>query len=251
LLFSKKALIMKPRSMTLRLAAIAAAITLIGCDNTVAVAPPYVSVSISPRPLSIPAGGTQVFTGTVSNNLSLPQWSISAAASVSTGSSIGTLTSVAGSSDEILYTAPATPPIYDFSAGVPQGRVTLNATTTPPVGSQVAADVVSFVIATPSVTVGLTPTKATVYLGATEQFLGYAVGNIDGTLVWEANGYIGGSVPVPLSNPVTYTYPYGTINFAGTYVAPTTMPASGNTVTITLISDADPTKTQSAVVTLQ
>ena len=91
-------------------------------------------VSISPRPLTVPVGGTQVFTGTVSNNLSLPQWSISAASSISSGSSVGTLTAVPGSSNEILYTAPATPPIYSFSAGVPQGRITPNATTTPPSG---------------------------------------------------------------------------------------------------------------------
>lgn len=248
---SKKALIVKTRSIILRFATIAAALTLIGCDNTAAIAPAYVSVSISPRPLSIPVGGTQVFTGSVSNNLSLPQWTISAAASVSTGSSVGTLTPVAGSSNEILYTAPATPPLYDFSAGVPQGRVTLNATTTPPAGSQVAADVVSFVISAPSVTVGVTPNKAIVNLGAQQQFYGYAVGNLDGTLIWQVNGITGGAVAVPLSNPVTYTYPNGSINTAGTYVAPTTMPTGGNTVTITIISDADSTKTASAVVTLQ
>jgi hypothetical protein len=40
----------------------------------------------------------------------------------------------------------------------------------------------------------------------------------------------------------------GTINSAGTYIAPSTMPIGGSTVTI--ISQADPTKTQSAVVTL-
>lgn len=241
---------MDMRSITLRLAAIAAAFTLIGCDNTAAIAPAYVSVSISPRPLTVPVGGTQVFTGTVSNNLSLPQWTITAAASITSGSSVGALTAVPGSSNEILYTAPATPPIYAVSAGVPQGRITLNATVTPSSGSQVEPDVVSFVITAPSVTVALSPLKPTVNLGATEQFYGYSVGNIDGTLIWEVNGYVGGAVPVPLSNPVTYTYPYGTIDITGLYTAPTTQPASGNTVTVTIIADADNTKTASTIVTL-
>jgi hypothetical protein len=35
------------------------------------------------------------------------------------------------------------------------------------------------------------------------------------------------------------------------YTAPATMPMSGNTVTVTVISQADPTKTASSVITLQ
>ena len=240
---------MKTRSMPLRLAAIAAAIALIGCDNTVAISPNYIGVIISPRPFSIPVGGTMVFTGTVSNNLSLPQWSFLDSADAN---NVGTLTPISGSSDTILYTAPPTPPIYNVTTGLTQGSVTLNATTTSPPGTSIpiTGDSISFVITAPSVAVALTPATATVYLGATQQFFGYAVGNINNTLIWEANGSVGGAVPVPLSSPVTYTYPYGTINSAGTYVAPSTMPASGSTVTVTIISQADPTKTQSAVVTL-
>jgi hypothetical protein len=34
------------------------------------------------------------------------------------------------------------------------------------------------------------------------------------------------------------------------YTAPAAMPMTGNTVTITVISQADPTKTQTAIVTL-
>jgi hypothetical protein len=231
--------IMTTRSMTLHLAAIAAAVTLIGCDNTVALPPVYLAVSITPAVVSIPVGGTVVFTGTVSNNLSLPQWSIENSAAAN---SVGTLTPVSGSSNEILYTAPPTPPIYAFSAGVIQGRVALDVTATPPAGtsSPVVGSTVGFIITAPSVTVALTPTAATVNLGASQQFFGYAVGSIDNTLTWQlsANG-------IP-SNSGTL----GTIDTAGTYIAPTTMPITGNTVTITIVSQADPTKTQSAVVTL-
>ncbi|MGA1982374.1 MAG: hypothetical protein ABSG84_07870 [Acidobacteriaceae bacterium] len=226
--------------MMMRLATIAAAIALIGCDNAVTISPAYIGVIISPRPSSIPVGGTMVFTGTVSNNLSLPQWSVLDSADAN---SVGTLTPVSGSSDTILYAAPPTPPIYSYTAGLTQGTVTLKATTTPPPGTSitVAGDSVTFVITAPLVTVALTPATATVNLGATQQFFGYAVGSTNNTLTWQlsANGLPSASGAL------------GTINSAGTYIAPPFMPASGNTVTITIISQADPTKTQSAVVTLE
>ena len=241
---------METRSMILRLAAIAAAAALIGCDNSITISPEYLGVVISPRPISIPVGGTMVFTGTVSNNLSTPLWSF---LDSTYANNIGTLTPISGSSDTILYTAPSTPPIYaQTPSGITQGSVTLNVTTTSPPGTSipVVGDSVSFVVTSPSVAVTLTPAAATVALNSTAQFIGYAVGNLNNTLTWYANGYLGGAVPVPLSSPVTYTYPYGTIDSAGTYVAPSSMPSSGNTVTINIISQADPTKTASAVVTL-
>jgi hypothetical protein len=231
---------MKTRSMILHLAAIAAAIAVIGCDNTVAISPSYLQVAISPRPTSIPVGGTMVFTGTVSNNLSLPQWSVLDAASAS---NVGTLSSISGSSNTILYTAPPTPPVYSITTGVTQGTVTLNATTTSPPGTSIpiTGDSISFVITAPAVTVALTPATANVNLGASQQFIGYALGSVNNTLTWQlsANG-------IPSNSGIL-----GTINTAGTYVAPSSRPATGNTVTVTIISQADPTKTQSAVITLQ
>lgn len=229
---------MTSRSMVLHLAAIAAAFALIGCDNSATIKPYYLGVAISPRPASIPVGGTLVFTGTVSNNLSLPQWTVLDGAAANNA---GTLTPISGSSDTILYTAPPTPPIYTPSA-VTQGTVTLDVTTTAPAGTSipVTGDSVSFVITAPSVTVALSPATASVALGATQQFNGYAVGNLNNAVTWQlsANG-------IPSTSGVL-----GTINSAGSYVAPTTMPATGNTVTVTITSQADPGKTQSAVVTL-
>jgi hypothetical protein len=229
---------MKTRSMMFRLTTLAAAIALIGCDNTVAISPVYLGVVISPRPGSMPVGTTMVFTGTVSNNLSLPLWSVLDAAQ---SSNVGTLTAISGSNNTILYTAPPTPPIYNVTAGITQGVVTLKATTTSPPGTTIpiSGDSVSFVITAPTVTVALTPATASIGLGATQQFFGYAVGNTNNTLIWQVNGITGGSSAT-----------VGTINSAGTYIAPTIMPIGGSTVTITIISQADPTKTQSAIVTL-
>jgi hypothetical protein len=214
------------------------AIALGGCNNTITGSPNYLSVIIAPRPASIPVGTSVVFTGTVSNNLSLPQWSLLDSAETSNP---GTLTPVPGAPDSILYTAPPTPPVYTQTVtGITQGTVTLNVTVTDPPGTStpITPDSITFVVTAPSVTVGLAPLTASVSLGGTQQFFGYAVGSLNNALTWEVNGIPGGSSAV------------GTINVGGTYVAPPTMPMSGSTVTITIVSQADPTKTMSATVTL-
>jgi hypothetical protein len=220
-------------------AAIASSLALVSCDNTVAISPNYLLVAISPRPASVPVGATVVFTGTVSNNLSLPRWSFLDASDVSNP---GALTSISGSSDTILYTAPATPPIYSVTpTGVTQGTITLQANVSDPPGTSIpiTADSITFVITAPSVTVGLAPVTANVALAGTEQFIGYAVGSVNNALTWQINGVTGGSSTT------------GSINTAGTYVAPASLPISGNTVTLTIVSQADPTKTASATITLQ
>jgi len=230
---------MTTRTTSICLAAIAFAIALSGCNNTITTPPAYLSVSISPRPASVPVGATVVFAGTVSNNLSIPQWTFLDASEVANP---GVLASVAGSPDAIQYTAPLTPPIYSVTpTGVTQGAVTLNATLTDPAGTSIpiSGDTITFVITAPSVTVNLAPLTASVALGGSEQFIGYAVGSLNNTLTWQVNGVTGGSAATT-----------GTINSAGTFVAPQNMPMSGNTVTITIISQADPTKTASATVTL-
>jgi hypothetical protein len=218
--------------------AIAAAIT--GCNNTVAGNPPYLAVDITTRPASIPVGGTYVFTAIVSDTHSVPQWSILAAAATP---SAGALAAQASPPISILYTAPATPPIYNSSAppGYTQGTVTLDVSAPPPAGTpfQTATDSVTFFITAPAISVGLSPATANVALGATQQFFGYAVGAVNNALLWQVNGVTGGSA----SNG-TVTSPFGT------YTAPANLPMGGNTVTISVISQADPTKSASSVVTL-
>jgi hypothetical protein len=57
-------------------------------------------------------------------------------------------------------------------------------------------------------------------------------------LTWQVNGIPGGGTT------------NGTIIPAGLYAAPAALPMTGNTVTITAVSQADTTKTASSVVTL-
>jgi hypothetical protein len=224
----------------LRSAAICSTLALNCCSHGIVESPLYLAVTINPRPVSLPANGTATFTATVSNDLSLPQWSLLDASDTPAA---GTLTSVSGSSISISYTAPPTPPIYTnaVAAGFTQGTVTVQAAVNPPVGTTlpVAHDSVTFFITAPSITAGISPVAATIPLATTQLFNGYAVGNVNNAVTWQVNGVTGGSTAT------------GTITTTGIYTAPSTLPVTGNTVTITVISQADPTQSASALVTLQ
>jgi hypothetical protein len=231
---------MKSRLKLLSIAAIAAVAQLSSCSNGQFSAPLYLAVVISPRTASIPVGSTVVFTGTVTNNLSLPQWTL-----LNSGftTSAGTLSPVSGSNISISYTAPAAPPIYSNSAstGIVQGTVSVDASATAPPQSDlpVAHDSVTFYITAPTITVNLSPATAKVALGSTAEFVGYAVGSVNNAVVWQVNGVSGGSAAT------------GTIATNGFYTAPATMPMGGSSVTVSLVSQADTTKSASAILTLQ
>jgi len=156
----------------------------------------------------------------------------------------GTLSSTTGNT--VTYTAPSQSPIYTGAcnglAGGGDGWVVLKAQTNDFFSSFV---LVSFPV-TGTEWIGLSPLTTTVPLGGTEQFLGYAVGNTNTGLTWQVNGVTGGSAATgTISNTVTADYE------GGLYTAPTVMPMTGNTVTITVISQADPTELLKATVELQ
>lgn len=204
----------------------------------------FATIAVSPMPASVAAGAGQTFTATTTNAGGAPvTWSLGTTGASSPGA-VGTLSATSG--DTITYTAPSTPPIYSGTLLLEtQGEVLLTATVTPTNGYLGASTVMQFIITAPTVSVGLSPATASVALGATEQFTGYAVGSINGALTWQVNGVTGGSTSTgTITEPGTYT------NGGGLYTAPANMPMTGPTVTITMISQADPTKTQTAVVTL-
>jgi hypothetical protein len=241
---------MRSPSTYLCCAAIASTLGLASCGGGGGVfsSPAYLSVSISPRIVSLPMNTSIVFTGAVSNNLSLPQWSLLDASDAGSTTAAGTLTQVAGSGTTILYTAPPAPPIY-ANGIVTQGTVTVSATTTPPPGdkSTVKTDSVTFFITAPTVSVSLSPAAVTIPLGTSIQFAGYEVGSANNALSWETG-------TSPSTSVVGGSASYGIIttgSTGGLYTAPATMPMTGSTVAITLVSQADTTKTQTAIVTLQ
>jgi hypothetical protein len=196
------------------------------------------TITISPQPVSIAAGATVTFTAYTTNASGYtPIWALN----VEDGSA-GTLSTVGGTT--VTYTAPPTPPIYT-SSFTPQGTVTLTVSVENVEGCDDAEAHASFVITSPTITVGVSPLTASVAVGQTpdamQLFTGYAVGNVNGALTWQVNGVTGGSTA------------YGTITATGSnpvYTPPMALPMTGNTVTITAISQADPSKTASATVTL-
>jgi hypothetical protein len=199
-----------------------------------------VTVALSPAVPSVAVNGTQTFNASATNTPDVVVWVLQNSAATPNAGSIATATTDAPT---MTYTAPPTPPIYNATGlanGAVQGSVTVTAfvSNNP---NNVTSDVTAsqtFVITAPSVTVGLSPATASVSLGGTQQFSGYAVGSVNNAITWQVNGVAGG------------TSATGTISTAGLYTAPTVNPITGNTVTIAVVSQADPTKNASCVVTL-
>ncbi len=178
-----------------------------------------VSVVVAPATAAVGAGGTQQFTATVSNaSNTAVSWSVNGTAGGS--SSVGTISATG------LYTAPASFP------GLSQVTIEAAAVAEP---TATGAAVVTLV---QPVGVTVSPTAATVSLGASQAFAATVTGSTNTGVSWSVNGTAGGSATL------------GTINPQGLFTAPTTMPANP-AETITATSDADATKSATATVTLQ
>jgi hypothetical protein len=88
------------------------------------------------------------------------------------------------------------------------------------------------------VSVSVSPTSATLRVRRTKQFTATVSNATNTGVVWKVNGVVGGNSTV------------GTITSGGYYRAPRSVP-SGGTVTVSATSQADPTKTASASVTIR
>jgi hypothetical protein len=199
-----------------------------------------VTVTLSPAVQSVMVNRTQTFTATAANAPDLADWVIQNSATTLDAGSVSTATTDAPT---MTYTAPATPPIYDATGlanGAVQGSVTITAfvANNPSDVLTAASASQTFVITAPSVTVSLSPPTASVTVGSTQQFAAYAVGSENNLLTWQVNGVAGGTTGT------------GIITTAGLYTAPTAIPITGKTITIAAVSQADPTKNATCVVTL-
>jgi hypothetical protein len=87
------------------------------------------------------------------------------------------------------------------------------------------------------VRVSISPSQATVTAGATQVFFASVTGTANHAVTWKVNGIIGGDVTS------------GTISGTGLYAAPNTIPAPA-TVTVSALSQADPTKSAAASITI-
>jgi hypothetical protein len=100
-----------------------------------------------------------------------------------------------------------------------------------------AGSVTSPPLPPPSITVGITPSSGTVFLGGTLTFTATVTDTTDTAVTWSVNSISGGAPQV------------GTITADGLYMAPADLPPGG-TIQVTATSHADSTKSNSASVTL-
>lgn len=226
---------------TLALAAVACILILPSCGSVPGGGTiPVDTVTISPHPASVPAGSTVTFTCTETGGTGNKcNWIVEDPGGTTP---VGTPTTLSNSST-FLYTAPAAPPVYILTPpsiifpSSQQGIVSVTA------NFGIGSSIITFPITTATVSVGITypANPPTVGLSTSQQFEGYAVGNVNNAITWQVNGVTGGSAAT------------GTIlntgSSIGLYTAPAAIPITGNTVTITAVSQADPTKSASIVVT--
>ncbi len=211
------------------------------------------TITLSPQPAFVPVNGTVIFTATATNAGSGPIWFLDPG-SPGYGTNIGAL--ISGDGTTATYTAPPSPPIYGPSGETDsseQGTVMVVVGVLGPGGNlNGPTATATFAITAPEVVTGIAPATATIALGATEEFYGYAVGNVNNGITWQVDGVPGGSEATgTIVNTGYYPTNGGDYVWPGTYTAPATMPMTGNTVTVTAVSQADSTKSSSAVVTLQ
>lgn len=181
-------------------------------------------------PASLNAGATATYVATLtavpgSNPSAAISWSLSSANC--SGAACGT---ISASGFTAVYQAPVVVPS--------PGSVTVIAT--PAADPSKAASVTVAII--PQVSVVVSPSTATLALGATQNFTAQVTGASNTSVAWDVNGVLGGNSTV------------GTIvNSAGststTYTAPASLPTPP-TVTVHATSSANPSATGSASVTI-
>jgi hypothetical protein len=232
---------MRSKSTALGIAVSGFILSLTGCFGISSFTGRNVTVTIQPQIKSIQVNSSQVFTSVTKNAANVPLWSINGNYRSGFSTPSGTFISISSQPALATYTAPATPPIYtdaQVNAGDIQGSVILAAGV--PIDPNAldrtfATD--TFVILGP-VSVGIKPSSVSVQANRTQQFDAYVVGTLNTALFWQVQSLTGGGSS------------YGSISSTGLYTAPMAIPATGSLVTVTAVSQADPTKTASSVVSL-
>jgi hypothetical protein len=198
---------------------------------------PNYTLHISPQPASIPVNTTVTFMATTNDsNPDIICGVVNQGNGVNSGSPVSQIGGMT-----FTYTAPSAPPIFDGTT-IPAGSVTVQAED---VGSAEGEVQLNIVITAPSIATGFNSPPTTVALGKTATVWAYAVGSVYNAITMQVNGAPGGSTTYGTITPVPMGF-YGEY----TYTAPATMPMTGNTVTVTVISQTDPTKTSSTTITL-
>jgi hypothetical protein len=178
-------------------------------------------------PSPVNAGSAAIYAATLtpsanSNPSRVIFWSV--AGTGCTGAACGTI------SPSGVYTAPSFPP----------SPATVQIIATPQADPSKAATISVSVLAV--IGVSISPSAATVSLGAAQTFQATVTGAQDATVTWDVDGVVGGSASVGLILN-SQTAPDTTA-----YTAPQTLPAGGS-VTVHARSNADPSVSASATIT--
>src|SRR5260370_430810 len=196
-----------------------------GCNAGVASSPlppppsPAIAVTVKPRDGSVVIGGQPTFTATVTNTMDTAvSWSVSGVPGGN--ATLGTITSGG------VYTAPVDLP----SPATMQITATSHADSTKSGSAPLAI--------TSDITLNLTPSPASVELGATQTFQATLTssGHPDPTIRWSLSG------PACANG-------CGTLDASGNYTAPRILPSPAS-ATLTAQSVADPSKQVSAAVAI-
>jgi hypothetical protein len=208
--------------LSLRSALLALTILLIamivGCStgNRTITQPP-VTISITPTSATLAAGSTQAFTAAVQGATDTNViWQVN---QVTGGSSATGIIDSTG-----LYTSPSV-----------QSQTVFTVTAVATADTSISAS--ASVTVTPLVKVTVSPNNVGVETNHTQQFSATVVNTTNTAVTWQVSGVTGGNNTV------------GKINGSGLYTAPGSVPSPAN-VTVTAISVADPTKSDSATVTI-
>lgn len=173
---------------------------------------PTISVAVSPSSASVQLGSSQSFAATVSGTTTTTvTWSVVG------GSVNGTVTSAG------VYTAPSAMPA--------SSTVKVRATST--ANTSVYGETTITLTQPPEVSVSVSPTTATVILGASKTFTATVTGSANTSVTWSV---FGGSVN-------------GVVTTAGVYTAPPAMPASSS-VTLRATSVANELVSATVSITL-
>lgn len=211
---------------------------------------PWPSISVSPNVNSVPVNGTQTFTATSVGHIDQVNWSLWPCCTLD----VGTLTPQSDPAT-VVYHAPSKPPVSSSivtDSGDYPGTVVIhlegNASTQR--SAQTSLDM-HIAITTPSLLIDFNGSKnRTVALGSSISIDVYVIGNANTAVTLLVNGISGGSssVGTVIAKPSDILGEhYGWY----IYTAPTSIPITGNTITITAVSVADPTKTVDMTVMLQ
>ena len=165
--------------------------------------PPAVAVTISPSVVTLPAGGAQTFTPTVTGTSNTAvTWTIQE------GAVGGTITSAG------VYVAPQVPGTYHVVAtSVADNTKSASATVT-----------------VPPIVIAISPSAVTMTSGETQTFTAAVTGSLNQMVTWSVQEGSAG----------------GTINSSGVYLAP----GAFGTYHVVATSQADPTKSGTATITV-